>query len=178
MSKEIEVEIRSFISESTHKKLIKFLKKEGKFLGSENQETFYFDGPKDLRIQKNDNFSKVWLKEGKIHDDFREEVEIKLAKNDFKKIEKLFLSLGYKIKIKWFRKRNDFLWNGIMVAVDFTKGYGYIVELEKIVKVKEKVKTLELLKKKLKELGIKESNKVDFEKKFKYYSQNWQKLIK
>ncbi|MDD2388098.1 MAG: hypothetical protein PHP52_15095 [Bacteroidales bacterium] len=40
------------------------------------------------------------MKKGKIHDDSREEIEIKFDKNDFEKLETLFLSLGYNIEIK------------------------------------------------------------------------------
>jgi len=121
----IEVEIRSFISEEKYRELLDFLKKEGEFLGEENQKTYYFDTPQDLRIQKNDDYAKIWMKKGKLHDEHREEIEIKFDKSEFGNLEKLFLALGYNIEIKWFRKRFEFKWDNINVCLDFTKCRNY-----------------------------------------------------
>ena len=118
-----------------------------------------------------------WLKKGKLHDEAREEIEIKFNREDFEKIEKLFLSCGLNIQIKWFRKRNQFNWNGIKVCLDYTKGYGYILELEKLSFKENKEKDLELLKQKLKELNIKITSKEEFNKKFEYYKNNWKNLV-
>ncbi len=71
MKKNVEVEVRSFISEKQYKDLLDFLKKEGKFLKEDLQETIYFDCKEDLRIQKNKFFSKIWMKKGKMHDNER-----------------------------------------------------------------------------------------------------------
>lgn len=175
--KNIETEIRSFISEAQYDSLQKFFHQNAEFLREDNQETFYFDGPLDLRIQRNDFFSKVWMKKGQIHDDSREEVEIKFDKEDFEKLEKLFLSLGYNAEIKWFRKRLEFSWNDIGVCLDYTKGYGYIIELEKMTSAENKEKEYERLKQKMKELNIDITSKDEFDQKFKYYKENWRTLI-
>ncbi len=175
--KNIECEIRSFITKSQHNSLIKRLKKEARFLGEDEQTTYYFDSEQDLRIQKNSKFSKIWLKNGQIHDEDREEIEVRTDKNDFKKLEQIFLTLGYKIEIKWFRKRHSFKWNNIDVAIDFTKGYGYIIELEKMATEKQKLKTLEYLKNKLNELNIPLTPKEEFNKKYQYYKENWRQLV-
>lgn len=173
----IEIEVRSFITKKQYENFLKHFKKKGKFLGKDNQVTYYFSGSKDLRIQKTDKLSKFWLKSGKIHDKYREDIVVNCHRNDFEKLEKLFSKLGFKVKIKWFRLRNEFLWQGIKVSVDFTKGYGYIIELEKMGTTKDKEKIHRLLVKKLKELGIKTTSKKEFDKKFNYYKRNWQKLI-
>jgi len=173
----IEVEVRSFISKEEYGRLLDFFKKNAKLIKEDYQETYYFNSEKDLRIQRNKFFSKIWLKEGKIHDDWREEIEIKCDKEDFEKLERVFMALGFNIEIKWFRKRYQFDWKGIKVCVDYTKGYGYILELEKICSKEEKEKTLEILKQKLKELNIKPTPKEEFEKRFQYYKENWKKLI-
>ncbi len=173
----IEVEVRSFISPEKYLELIEFFKKEGKFVKEDNQITYYFDSDEDLRIQKNDFFSKIWLKKGKMHDEHREEIEVKFPKEDFDKLEQLFLTLGYNTKIKWFRKRHVFSWQDIDVMVDYTKGYGYIVELEKLSDEAGKQETLELLKSKLVSLGIILTPKEEFDNKFKNYEQNWQSLV-
>ncbi len=175
--KNIEAEVRSFLTKNQYDRLLKFFKKNAKFVMKDNQVTYYFTGDHDLRIQKNDYFSKIWMKGGKIHDSFREELEIKFDKNNFELLEKLFLKLGYDIKVKWFRKRYQFRWSGIDVMLDYTRGYGYIIELEKMCSPKEQVRTYGMLKERFKELGIKLSPKEDFDKKFKYYTKNWKKLV-
>src|SRR3989338_7866619 len=175
--KNIEVEIRSFISPDQYKQLLDFFQQQGKFLSADEQVTYYFDSKEDLRIQKNKFYAKVWMKKGKIHDDSREEIEIKVPVADFEKMETLFLSLGYGISIKWFRKRHSFTWDGVDVAVDYTKGYGYILELEQMATEEDKAKVLLFLKQKLAELGIAETPKSVFDEKYKYYKENWRKLV-
>ena len=64
----IEVEARSFITKEQYEKLLEFFKQNSKLLKEDYQETFYFNCEQDLRIQKNNFYSKVWLKKGKMHD--------------------------------------------------------------------------------------------------------------
>ena len=175
--KNIEVEIRSFISEEQYRHLINFFHAQGTFLHEDEQVTYYFDSPQDLRIQKNKSYSKVWLKKGKLHDDHREEIEIRLSVEDFEKLEQLFLSLGYGVLIKWFRTRHSFTWQEVDVAVDFTRGYGYILELEQMATEENKGKVLLFLKQKLTELQIKETPKEEFDQKYAYYKENWEELV-
>ena len=175
----IEVEIRSFISKEQFDKLLDFFKKNAKLEKEDYQETFYFDCPQDLRIQKNNSGCKVWLKEGKIHDDHRKEIEVRLDGKDFPKLEDLFKSLGYNIKVKWFRNRTQFNWYGIKACLDYTKGYGYIIELEKIISDEDdRGNIVKVLRDKLKNLGIKETSKEEFNEKFKHYVKNWETLTK
>src|SRR3989344_4785040 len=108
----IEVEIRSFISEQQYNSLLIFFKKNSKFIKEDYQETFYF----------------------------------------------------------------DFNWDGITVCLDFTKGYGYIIELEKICSEEEKDKELKKLKEKIATLNINITPKEEFDKKFEYYKKNWKEL--
>lgn len=174
----IEVEIRSFISKEKYEELLEFFKKEGKFISEDYQETYYFDTKEDLRIQRNNFLSKIWFKKGKIHDDHREEIEIKFHRNDFEKLQKLFLNLGFNIEVKWFRTRHTFKWQDINVMVDYTKGYGYIIEFEKMSTEEDKRKTLDLLKQKLKLLNIELTSKEEFNKKYRYYKKHWKSFIK
>ncbi len=175
--KNIEVEIRSFISPEQYEQLLDFFHQQGKFLSEDEQVTYYFDCKEDLRIQKNKFYAKVWMKKGKIHDDSREEIEIKVPVADFEKLERLFLALGYAISIKWFRTRHSFKWQEIDVAVDYTKGYGYILELEQMATEQEKEKVLDYLKGKLAELGLTETPKSVFDEKYGYYKENWKGLV-
>ena len=112
-----------------------------------------------------------------MHDEQREEIEIKFNKEDFEMLEKLFLTLGYNTQIKWFRKRNTFVWQGISVMLDYTTGYGYIIELEKMSGEEEKEKVLQLLKEKLQQLNISLTSKEEFDAKYKHYKENWQRLV-
>lgn len=174
----IEAELRSLISKEQYSRLLEFFQKNAKLNKEDYQESYYFDSEEDLRIQRNSFFSKIWLKKGKIHDDSREEIEIKFSREDFGKVEKLFLSLGMKVEIKWFRKRYEFEWGGITVCLDHTKGYGYIIELEKMCSEEEKVEILELLKQKFIELNIPITPREEFDKKFQHYKENWRELTK
>mgnify|MGYP001604445240 CR=1 FL=1 len=173
----IEVEIRSFVTKDKYDELISFFKKEAEFIKEDYQETYYFNASEDLRIQKNNFFSKIWLKKGKMHDETREEIELKFSKEDFEKLERLFLILGFSINIKWFRNRQEFKWQGLNVCVDYTKGYGYILELEKMSNEEDKHNTVNLLKKKFEELGIPITPKEEFDYKYSNYKENWRKLV-
>lgn len=175
----IEIEVRSFINKLQYKRLLKRLGKEAKFIDSVEEETVYFWAPnKDLRIRKDKKQAYIILKEGKIHDDSRKETEIRLKKDDFSKIESLFKKLGYKDKIRWFRKRRVYKWRGVKVFLDDTKGYGLIIELEKIGNERNKEKIHKELESKLKSFGIKITPKSEFDIKFKYYKNNWKKTLK
>ncbi len=175
--KNIEVEIRSFVDESKYYKLIDFFEQHAKFLKEDSQITHYFTGQHDLRIQKNNFFSKIWMKKWVIHDDCREEIEIKFDKEDFEKLEQLFLSLWYAIEITWFRKRLQFDWDGIDVSLDHTKWYGYILELELLTDELETDEALQKLHKKFAELEIPITPKEEFTKKYERYKINRKTLI-
>ena len=172
----IEVEIRSFISKEKYNELIEFFKKNAEFINEDYQETYYFDTKEDLRIQKNNYFSKIWMKKGKMHDEQREEIEIKFEKEDFEKLEKMFKSIGINVNIKWFRTRHNYKWDDIVVSIDYTRGYGYIIELEKMSTEEDKTKVLEELKKHFEMLKIPLTSKEEFDNQFKNYKENWKTL--
>jgi predicted adenylyl cyclase CyaB len=102
------------------------------------------------------------MKKGKIHEECREEIEVKSDKSNFNKLGEIFKNLGHNVKIKWFRKRHTFNWDGIIVTIDYTKGYGYIIELEKM--ADESTKEL--------------TPKEEFNKKYEFYKDNWKDLVK
>lgn len=175
---DIEVEVRSFLTKEKYEELLEYFKKNAQFLNDDYQETHYFDCEEDLRIQKNNFFSKIWMKKGKIHDEAREEIEIKVAKEDFEKLEKIFQATGLKVKIKWFRNRTNFKWQNITVSLDYTRGYGYIIELEIMSDEENKESSLKILREKLDELGIIQTSKEEFDKKFNDYKNNCEELTK
>jgi len=61
--------------------------------------------------------------------------------------------------------------------LDYTKGYGYIIELEILSTDLEKDDALESLRKKFAELEIPITPKEEFKKKFEWYKQNRKTLI-
>lgn len=175
----IEVEIRSFIPKEKFRELKEFFDKNAKFLGEDEQETVYLDGDKDIRMQKNSKYAKLWRKEGKMHDAARKEEEVRFPRENFDRVLKcITLFFGFGVKSKWLRKRLSYTWDEISVSLDDTKGYGLILELEKMVSMKAAEKTKSYLKRKMKELGIKITPREVFEKKFNYYTRNWKKLIR
>jgi predicted adenylyl cyclase CyaB len=177
MENNIEVEIRSFIPKEKYEELLEFFKKNAKLLKEDFQETHYFDSDVDLRIQKNNFFSKIWMKSGKIHEEFREETEVRMPKEDFEKLGIIFSSIGLDVEIKWLRNRKEFDWEGTIVCLDFTKGYGYLIELEKMSSEENKQEALFELEKKFSRLGISPTSKKEFDEKYDYYKKNWRNLI-
>jgi len=175
--KNLEVEIRAFISKEKYEELLEFFKQNATFVKEDFQETHYLDCEQDLRIQKNNKGSKIWLKKGKIHDEIREEIEVYTQEEDFSKLEELFKNLGHKVEIKWLRKRNQYDWDGIKVCLDYTRGYGYIIELEKLSSEENKEEILKELKDKMIKLNILITPKEEFDERFNYYKENWRRLI-
>ena len=173
----IEVEVKGIISKERYEELLNFFKKEGKFINEDNQETHYFETKDDLRIQKNDFFSKICFKEGELHDEFREEIDIKCKKDEFDNLKRLFDNLGYGVLVKWFRKRHTYEWEGFTVTLDDTKGFGNIIEIEKVTTDEDKETALNLIKEKFQKLGIPISSKEELKKKFEHYRDNWKELI-
>jgi predicted adenylyl cyclase CyaB len=172
----IEVETRAFISESRYKALLDLFGEEGESIGKDHQVTYYFDCEHDLRIQKNDRFSKIWMKKGRMHDEQREEIEVRTERDRFDALERIFTALGYGIDIKWFRDRHRFMWQGLKVCVDYTKGYGYIVEFERMADEGSKDEALRYIRRKMEELGIEETPKEVFREKYEFYRKNWKVL--
>ena len=174
---QIEVEVRSLVPPEKFEELLGFFKKEGRYLGVDRQETWYFDCPQDLRIQQNDNFAKVWMKSGKMHDEQRQEVEIRVGRDEFPKLAELFGGLGYGVSIKWFRTRHTFEWQGVTVTLDDTRGYGLILELELMADDAGKEAALASLKEKMSGLGIAITDRAAFDEKFRWYKEHWRQAV-
>jgi len=60
--KNIEAEVKSFISREQYDNLLEFFNRNAKPAAEDYHETYYFDSEEDLRIQKNNFFSKIWMK--------------------------------------------------------------------------------------------------------------------
>ncbi len=176
-SKNIEVEIRSFIDGEQYKRLLEFFTTQAELLMEDEQETLYLQNDEDIRLQRGKYTAKMWMKSGDIHDEAREETEVQFNQHDFDKVLKIFLTLGHRIKIKWLRHRLQYDWDGINVSLDDTKGYGKILELEKLCTPDEQEETLATLRKKMTELNVLLTPREEFDKRFHEYERNWHTLI-
>lgn len=179
MSKNIEVEVRSFVDDEQFECVKKMLDKDFEFVKELKEVTVYFSGEKDLRMRKNETQAFVILKEGKIHDDFRKEFEIKIDRNDFDNMVELFQGLGYEIEIEWQRNRLEYRSADMKILLDDTKGYGRILELEKMVEEGNESEAHDELLEEMETLGVQKiTSKDEFNDKFEYYKKNWKQLIK
>ena len=179
MSKNIEVEVRSFIDDEQFKDIKGILDRDFEFIKELKEITVYFTGEKDLRMRKNETEASVILKEGKIHDDFRKEFEVKIGVDDFDDMAELFQSLGYTIEIEWQRNRLEYHGNDMKILLDDTKGYGKILEIEKMAEEGNETETHSVITEEMNKFGIEKiTSKEEFNERFEYYKQNWQDLIR
>jgi len=176
---DIECEIRAFVTDGQYGELLDKLRSIAVYAGQDDQTTYYFEGngDPDLRIQRNARGAKIWYKGGKMHDDARREIEILChGDGDFGKLENLFLALGYRVSIKWFRARHIFKIGDVTVTLDDTKGYGKIIEFEKICREHEREAALAELELKMGELGVVPTPKEDFDRRYAEYKKDWRSL--
>lgn len=177
--KNIEVEARSFITDEQFENAKEILDRDCEFVEKLNETTMYFSGEKDLRMRKNETGAFVIMKEGKIHDDFRKELEIRIDVNDFDDMAELFQSLGFAIEIEWRRNRLEYKKADMKILLDDTKGYGKILEIEKMAAAGSENEVHGALMEEMKAFGITDiTSKKEFNEKFEYYKQNWQNLIR
>lgn len=174
----IEVETRSFLSGYEYAHLIKFMESDAEHVKDDEQSTFYLSGKNDVRLQKNSSGAKIILKGGKIHDDYREEIEVKFKKEDFDNMVALVCAAGHEIEIKWFRMRKEFLWRGTKVCIDRTKGYGNIIEIEILCGEDEVSDARKKVGELMKELDVAQTPRYVFEERFNHYKKNWKRLIR
>ncbi|HJV32548.1 MAG TPA: CYTH domain-containing protein [Patescibacteria group bacterium] len=177
---DIECEIRAFVTDDQYGGLLERLRREAAHEGRDEQVTYYFEGngDPDLRIQRNARGGKIWYKGGKMHEDARREIEIPFeTEGAFGKFEELFLALGYRVSIKWFRARETFKLGGVTVTLDDTKGYGKIVEFERLCAEDGREAALAGLKEAMAGYGIAPTPKEEFDRRYAAYKADWRSLL-
>jgi len=175
----MEVEARSFVSDERFVDIKKMLDADYGFIKELKEVTVYFTGEKDLRMRKNETEASVILKEGKLHDDFRKEFEIGIKLEDFDDMVELFRILGYDIEIEWHRNRLEYEKGGMKVLLDDTKGYGKILELEKMAEEGSEAAAHAELEAMMYGFGIgKPTSKEEFNARYENYKENWKTLIR
>lgn len=93
------------------------------------------------------------------------------------RLDNLLDMSGFKIQSKWSRERE--VWKStdknLTVCIDKNAGYGYVVELEKILEIstEDNAPELESLKSLADSLNLVELDKDKLKKMFEFYSKNW-----
>lgn len=172
----IEVELRSFVDDAQYAALRQLFDAQGTLVKEDTQETTYFTGDVDFRIQRGDKAAKLTFKSGKVHDPMREEIEIAIDKAQFDNYLRLTKALGYDIGIIWYRHRLEYHWQGLVVTLDDTRGYGKIIEFEKEATPETQEAALAELKAKMAQLGVELTPAEEFSRKFADYKANWRVL--
>lgn len=171
----IEVELRAFIPKEKYDELIKKYN-----VKSQKQITYYFNTKQDFRMMKTKDYTQLWLKTGKMHEKSRLERVVKVDNKYRSDLESMLELLDYDVDIKWYRTRTKIdLEENAQMCIDYTIGYGYILEIEK--QVSEEINIEEakkLLERDFKNLGITISKKEDFDNKYKDYVENWREYTK
>ncbi len=179
MSKNIEVEVRSFITDEQYGSIRQRLDRDGVFVRELDEVTVYFTGERDLRMRRNATEAFVILKEGQLHDAWRKEFEIPIQREDFDDMVELLRGLGFEIEIEWHRRRREYEKDGMKLLLDDTAGYGKIIELEALAEETGAAAAHARLEGELAELGVAElTSKEEFGRRFEYYKENWKTLIR
>ncbi|MFW0862168.1 MAG: CYTH domain-containing protein [Candidatus Komeilibacteria bacterium] len=178
-----EVEVSSLLKPAGFKKVYKYLKRSGKLLKEEQTETVVFETSKgDLRLVKNEEQVKLICKIGNVFHEVRPEMEVLADIKDMDELEKIFIALGFKVACRYKKKRVHFRWQGTTISLDNVKGFGLIMEMEKLVDGRLVKKAEEDIREKLTKLLDKFSIAVtpvsELNKMYKHYLNNWSKLIK
>lgn len=178
-----EVEVRSLLKPAGYRKLYSYLKKQGKLLEDIKEETINFQSSQgDLLLRRSEVNTKLTYKVGRVTDDIRSEMEVIADKNDFEEFEQIMLALKFKVNSRWFKKRKKFRWQGCTICLDDVKGLGLMIEMEKLVDSRMRVKARKDLQQKLKGLfdkyDLSVTVKPAMDKVLLNYNKNWKKLIK
>ena len=172
----IEVELRSFVDDQLFEALIERFSREGQFIHEEEQTTVYYDAPCDLRIRSSKTHGKLILKKGELHTAVREEIEVDFETHDTAKIDSILQTLGFPVLMKWIRTRRTYHWLGVTATLDDTRGYGKIVELERLVSPNIANVTRQELDQLMVKLGLTPTTKEELDARIAAYQQNWRVL--
>lgn len=134
-----------------------------------------------------DSFTYIVCKNGKDASNgvVRNEFEIKLNGNRIDSVDKILMAVGAEVQAKWSRERVTFIDNDISIrdtgpiniCIDKNAGYGYLVELEKILKEDATEKDVEQAISQINNFamlcGLEKLDDARLSRMFKYYNQNW-----
>ena len=127
---------------------------------------------------KTKRYSEICIKDGNMHDDIRKEKNVKIDSIYNDNMDYVLNNLGYIPQVKWFRTRSKTtLEVGMDLCLDYTIGYGYIVEVSKNIEDETKSDITKIeLGNFLESLDIDITSKDEFNKKYNEYVLNWEKM--
>ena len=178
MPKNIEVEVRSLITPMEYRRLKAFLKRHGKPLGSHRDQNTYFDRDGKLRIAVEPYGAFLKYKGGKIHAQAREEILVPISRKDITKLERLLQHLGFRVVVRWSRQREKFLWRGATITLDQTRGYGRMIDIEKMATPRTTGKTHQKLRGLAAELGLRPTPSRELSRRYRWYLRNWRQFYR
>jgi adenylate cyclase class IV len=128
-----EIELRGPLGKAGFQKLLRFLKKEAKFIKRSKRKTFVFhtnDKTLDLKVRTTDGNSEIVVKKGFWGAKKREEIILPIKISQVDKAKKLLAALGYKTGIVPLRETFVFEYKDIEFSlVKCPKSY-YFYEAE------------------------------------------------
>jgi len=175
MQKEIEVK---FLLSDTDRQILKdFLEAKGlEPHFRETQDNYYYNSPEglDLRIRRTDTNAYLILKKGWMHDEDREELEVRVDEEAFDTLDSILTNLGYDYNTKWHRERTEYHYHDFAITLDFNAGYGWVAEIEKVVSEGEEDSAKQEISALAQEIGLQPTPPEVFDKMYHYYKKNWQ----
>lgn len=171
----IQVELRAFLKPDEYKNLIE---KYNNILHTEKQINYFYNSKKDFRFIKTKRYCELCIKQGDMHDSIKNEKVVKIDTEYMENLSDILYSLGYIPEVKWFRTRSsaklDF---GFDMCLDYTVGYGYIIEISKDIEDENNVDLAKIeLGNFLESLDIDLTPKEVFDEKYQEYTSNWIEL--
>jgi len=173
----VDCEVRVLLNEGQYEGLKARLFGDATLLGEDWEETRYYEGPHDLRIQKTGSRARLLLRQPKAIGSAQERIEIPVAGHQFDDLANFLDALGYKVGIVWHRHRMTFAWGGMSASLDYTKGYGHVLEIKKSVLQEERERVNRELHELLDLLNLRATPKPVLHDRFTWYRMRWRELL-
>lgn len=182
-AKQIEIELRSVFGKKRYDQLKNYLDKNADYLCRDEKDVYFFLLPDKIAKVVN-NISKKTAKIvvklnriGRGTSDF-EEIEIPISPAYFEKAVKLFSSLPFDQIQNSYQKRHNYMYEGVELALKWTRQWGYHLELEIVVDDKSKKDEAEAkIREIAKKLGVRILTEEELVKLTKKIDENYKKGV-
>lgn len=159
-----KVTVKTFLDAEKYKELIE---KYNNILHTEKQVVFFFENSQ-LRFIRTKRYCGLSFKE-KI---------VKIDNEYLENMDYILNSIGLIPSVKWYRTRSKAnLKYEISINLDYVVGYGYLLEVNKIIQDKLKIDTTKIeLGNFIESLDIELLDQSIINKKYDEYTLNWERL--
>ena len=159
-----KVTVKTFLDAEKYKELIE---KYNNILHTEKQVVFFFENSQ-LRFIRTKRYCGLSFKE-KI---------VKIDNEYLENMDYILNSIGLIPSVKWYRTRSKAnLEYEISINLDYVVGYGYLLEVNKIIQDKSKIDTTKIeLGNFIESLDIELMDQSIINKKYDEYTLNWERL--